>query len=89
MNETPWKLIGFEKFTSEAGDPCVRLYVVRPLVLSREGNTGEGFEVQRLFYKEKYVKYSPRCNDLIIATEGRYPGSIGQIFVVGYDGPKD
>lgn len=88
MNETPWKVIGFEKFVSEAGDDCTRLYCVRPLVLSREENTGEGFEVQRLFYKDKYVKYSPVLNQLIIATEGRYPGSIGQIFVVGFDGPK-
>lgn len=86
MNETPWKVIGFECFVSEAGDECVRLYVVRPLSL-REGNTGEGFETQRLFYKPKYVKYSPQVNHLIIATEGRYPGSVGQIFVVGSDTP--
>ena len=42
MNETPWKVIGYEKFTSEAGDACTRLYVVRPLVLSREENIQTG-----------------------------------------------
>ena len=85
MNETPWKLFGYEKFISESGDACVRLYVARPLVLSHEGNTGEGIETQRLFYKEKYVKYNPVLNHLIVATPGRFPGSISQIFVVGQD----
>lgn len=85
--ETPWKVVGFEKFVSENGENCVRLYVARPLVL-REGNTGEGLETQRLFYKPKYVKYDPVCGHMIIATEGRYPGSIGQIFVVGNDNQR-
>lgn len=85
--ETPWKVIGFEKWTSERGDVCVRLYVVRPLVLA-DGSAGEGFETQRLFYKPQYVKYDPQINHLIIATEGRYAGSVGQIFVVGADGPR-
>ena len=89
MNETPWRVIGFEKFTSEAGDECVRLFCVRPLVLGREENTGEGFETDRKFFKPKYVKYSPVIGDHIIATEGRYPGSIGQIFVVGHDKAKE
>ena len=87
MNETPWKVFGYEKFVSENGEDCVRLYVARPLSL-REGNTGEGFETHRLFYKPKYVTYEPQVNDLIVAMEGRYPGSIGKIFVVGHDGPK-
>lgn len=82
--ETPWKVIGFENWTSEKGEPCVRLYVARPLHLA-EGAEGKGFETQRLFYKPQYVKYEPQINHLIIATEGRYPGSIGQIFVVGSD----
>lgn len=84
MNETPWKVVGYESFVSEAGDECVRLYLIRPLAL-REGNTGEGLEAQRMFYKPKYVKYQPQLNHLIIATPGRYPGSVGQIFVVGMD----
>ena len=88
MNETPWRVIGFEKFVSEAGDECVRLFCVRPLVLGREGNIGEGFETDRKFYKPKYVNYGPNRGDHIIATEGRYPGSIGQIFVVGHDAPQ-
>lgn len=87
MNETPWKVIGFEKFTSAKDEACVRLYVVRPLSLP-EGNTGEGFETHRLFYKPEYVKYDPKINDLIIAIAGRYPGSVGQIFVVGTDNPR-
>lgn len=82
--ETPWKVVGFEKFESEQGEECVRLYVARPLFVP-EGNTGEGLETQRLFYKPKYVKYEPVIGHMIIATAGRYPGSIGQIFVVGTD----
>lgn len=82
--ETPWKVVGFEKFTSEKGEPCVRLYVARKLI-PIEGNTGEGLETQRLFYKPQYVNYEPQLGNMIIATAGRYPGSIGQIFVVGMD----
>lgn len=82
--ETPWKVIGFEKWKSEKGEDCVRLYCVRPLVLP-DGSVGEGFEVQRHFYKPQYVKYEPVINHLIIVTEGRYSGSVGQIFVVGTD----
>ena len=88
MNETPWKVFGFEKFLSEKGENCVRLYVARPLSL-RDGNTGEGFETHRLFYKPEYVRYEPKCNDLIVAAPGRYPGSIGAIYVVGHDCPRD
>ena len=86
MNETPWKVVGFEKFVSESGDDCVRLYCARPLSL-REGNTGEGLQVHTHFYKPKYARfnYEPCCCDMIIVTEGRYPGSVGQIFVVGRD----
>ena len=82
--ETPWKVVGFEKWLSEKGEDCVRLYVVRPLNVP-DGSTGEGFETQRLFYKPQYVNYDPVINHLIIATEGRYPGSVGQIFVIGTD----
>ena len=56
--ETPWKVVGFEKFVSEKGDACIRLYVARPLVVP-EGNTGEGLETHRLFYKPEYVDYNP------------------------------
>lgn len=82
--ETPWKVIGFEAWNSEKGEACIRLYVVRPLNLA-EGSSGEGFETQRLFYKPQYVNYTPVIGHLIIATAGRYAGSIGQIFVVGTD----
>ena len=81
---TPWKVFGYEKFVSENGENCVRLYVARPLSVP-EGNTGEGTETQRLFYKEKYVKYQPKVGHLIIATPGRYAGTIGEIYVVGDD----
>ena len=82
--ETPWKVVGFEKFKSEKGEDCTRLYVARPLVLP-EGNVGEGLETQRLFFKPQYINYEPVIGHMIIATAGRYPGSIGQIFVVGTD----
>lgn len=84
--ETPWKVIGFERWTSERGDECVRLYVVRPLVLA-DGSTGEGFETQRLFYKPMYVDYKPVVNHLIIPMEG-YNGRISKIIVVGTDAPR-
>lgn len=80
--ETPWKVVGFEKWVSEKGENCIRLYVARPLNLP-EGSTGEGLETQRLFYKPQYVNYEPVIGHMIIATEGRY--GIGQIFVVGMD----
>lgn len=79
---TPWKVIGFEKFLNDNGEECVRLYVVRPLALI-EGHTGEGFEVNRLFYKPKYVQYEPVINQLIVDVPGRY--GIGQIIVMGTD----
>lgn len=82
--ETPWKIVGFEKFKSEKGEDCTRLYVARPLVLP-EGNVGDGLETQRLFFKPQYINYEPVIGHMIIATAGRYPGSIGQIFVVGTD----
>ena len=79
---TPWKVIGFEKFQNDNGEECVRLYVVRPLVLA-DGHTGEGFEVNRLYYKPKYVQYEPVLNHLIVDVPGRY--GIGQIIVMGTD----
>lgn len=82
MNETPWKVVGFEKFVSEKGTECVRLYVARPLSLP-EDHSGDGLEVNRLFYKPEYVRYEPKCGHMIIATEGRY--GINQIYVVGDD----
>ena len=82
--ETPWKVVGFEKFKSEKGEDCTRLYVARPLILP-DDNEGDGLETQRLFFKPQYVKYEPVIGHMIIATAGRYPGSIGQIFVVGTD----
>lgn len=88
MYETPWKVIGFEEFVSDAGDECVRLHCIRPGVPGREGNIFEGTEVKSHFYKKKYVSHKPVLFQLIIAVEGRYPGSIGQIIVVGYDGPQ-
>lgn len=82
MYETPWKVVGFEKFVSEKGAECVRLYVARPLVLA-EGSTGDGLEVNRIFYKPEYVKYEPTIGHMIIIQEGRY--GVSQIFVVGKD----
>ena len=80
--ETPWKVVGFEKFVSEKGEECVRLYVARPLILP-EGSSGDGLETNRLFYKPQYVKYEPEIGHMIIAVDGRY--GISQIFVVGTD----
>lgn len=80
--ETPWKVVGFEKWVNEKGEGCVRLYVARPLVLE-EGHSGDGLETNRLFYKPQYVKYEPVIGHMIIAVDGRY--GIGQIFVVGMD----
>lgn len=80
--ETPWKVIGFEKFKSEKGEDCVRLYVVRPLNLV-DGHAGEGFETNRLFYKPQYVKYEPQVNHMIIAIDGRY--GLSQIIVIGQE----
>ena len=78
--ETPWKVVGFEKWVSEKGEECVRLYVVRRLNLP-EGSTGQGTETQRLFYKPQYVKYDPVVGHIIIPVEGRY--GISQIVVIG------
>lgn len=80
--ETPWKVVGFEKFTSEKGESCIRLYVARPL-LPKEGNIGDGLETNRLFYKPEYVKYDPQIGHMIITVDGRY--GIAQIYVVGKD----
>ena len=82
MYETPWKVVGYEKFVSEKGAECVRLYVARPLSVP-EGNTGDGLEVNRVFYKPEYVKYDPVIGHMIICQEGRY--GVSQIIVVGTD----
>lgn len=87
MYETPWKVVGFEKFVTETGDDCVRLYLARPLSVP-EGNTGEGLEVQRKFWKLRYAKfkYEPRCCDMVIVIDNpRYPGSVDNVIVVGRD----
>lgn len=78
--ETPWKVTGYEKWTNEKGEECVRLYVARSLVLE-EGHSGEGLETNRLFYKPQYVNYDPVVGHRIIAIDGRY--GIAQIFVIG------
>ena len=83
--DTPWRVVGFEKFLSEKGAECVRLYVARPLILP-DGSTGEGLETNRLFYKPEYVQYTPVIGHMIIAQEGRY--GISRIFVVGTDNGK-
>ena len=83
--DTPWKVVGFEMFTSEKGAACVRLYVARPLILP-DGSTGEGLETNRIFYKPEYVNYDPVIGHMIIAQEGRY--GISRIFVVGTDNGK-
>lgn len=83
MYETPWKVVGFEKFVSEKGAQCVRLYVARPLSVP-EGNSGDGLEVNRVFYKPEYVKYEPEIGHMIIVQDGRY--GVSNIFVVGKDG---
>ena len=83
--DTPWKVVGFERFLSEKGAECVRLYVARPLILP-DGSTGEGLETNRLFYKPEYVQYTPVIGHMIIAQEGRY--GISRIFVVGTDNGK-
>lgn len=83
--DTPWKVVGFEKFVSEKGENCVRLYVARPLVC-KEGNSGDGLETNRIFYKPQYVNYEPVIGHMIIAVDGRY--GVSQIFVVGTDNGK-
>ena len=82
MNETPWKVVGFEKFKNERDEECVRLYVER-LLNCEEGHTGDGLEVSRYFFKTEYVKYEPKINHIVIITAGRYAGTIGQVFVLG------
>ena len=95
--DTPWKVVGFEKFLSEKGAECVRLYVARPLILPDDSTgeglesnrlfyTGEGLETNRLFYKPEYVQYTPVIGHMIIAQDGRY--GISRIFVVGTDNGK-
>ena len=84
--ETPWKVIGFEKFTSEKGEECVRLYVARTLAVA-EGHAGEGLETNRLFFKPQYVKYTPVVGHRIIALDGRY--GLSQIYVLGDEAPAN
>lgn len=83
--DTPWKVVGFEKFLNDRDEECVRLYVARPLVLE-DGHVGDGLEVNRFFYKPQYVKYEPQCGHMIITVDGRY--GIAQIYVVGTDSGK-
>ena len=80
--ETPWKVIGFEKWVSEKGEDCVRLYVVRPWN-APAGSAGEGFETNRIFFKPQYVTYEPVINHLIIPIDGRY--GVEKIVVLGTD----
>ena len=79
--ETPWKVIGFEKWESERGNECVRLYLARRVNLP-EGTVGEGHETQRLFYKPYYVNYNPVVGHMIIPVTG-YGDRITNIIVVG------
>lgn len=79
---TPWKVLGFEKWENENGEECVRLYVFRPLALE-EGHTGDGVETDRIFFKPKYVKYDPVINHMIIPIKGRF--GVQEIMVVGID----
>lgn len=73
----PWKVVGWEKWDNEKGEPRVRLYVERQF----EPETGAGVETQRLYFNPAYVSYEPVIGHLIIAQEGRY--GIQQIVVVG------
>lgn len=77
-----WTIEGFETWTTETGDECVRLYVSRPAIKLEEGHTGTGKETNRLFYKKKYVPHPPVIGDQIIAIEGRY--GVSQIYVTGH-----
>ena len=79
---TPWKVVGFEKFVNDNGEDCVRLYTARPLH-PEENHSGDGLEVSRPFYKTKYVKYEPKIGHMIIIVDGRY--GIADIYVVGED----
>lgn len=83
--DTPWKVVGYEKFVSEKGAECVRLYVARPLILP-DGSTGTGLETNRIFYKPEYVQYNPEIGHMIITQDGRY--GVSRIFVVGMDNGK-
>lgn len=73
----PWKVVGFEKWTNDSGEDCVRLYVARDF----NPENGAGLETQRLYYKTKYVQYEPVIGHMIIAQDGRY--GVQNIVVVG------
>ena len=86
MFETPWRVVGFEKWQNERDEVCVRLYVVRALSLA-EGHTGSGAETKSFYFKPLYVKYEPVIGHHIIPVDGRY--GLMQVMVVGQDKIKE
>ena len=82
MFETPWRVVGFEKWQSERNEECVRIYVERALPLE-EGHTGSGKETKSFYYKPLYVKYEPVIGHIVIPVDGRY--GLMQIMVVGQE----
>lgn len=80
--QKPWKVVGFLKWLNENGEECVRLFVERALDVSPD-QEGAGLDVNRLYYKSKYVPYPPKIGDIIIAIDGKY--GVNQIFVIGHE----
>ena len=73
---SPWKVVGFEFTESESGEEGIRLFVERPAA----GESMQGMETERHYYKPKYVKYDPHIGDLVVVVKGRY--GIQEIIVI-------
>ena len=80
--ETPWKIVGFMKWLNENGDECVRLFLQRVFNPSPD-QEGAGFEVERKYYRSKYVPYPPVIGDIIVAIDGKY--GVDRIIVIGHE----
>ena len=66
--ETPWEVIGFERVTSQSGNPGVRLYCQRPVA-----GEGTGMEAGRFYYNPEKVPYDPQLqHKLILIMDGNF-----------------
>ncbi len=82
-NETPWTVIGYEQVeTQTTGDIGIRLCVTRAYPA---GISAEGTETNRIWYKPRYVNYTPQIGDVIIPILNRQ-GYTERIVVVGQAG---
>lgn len=74
--ETPWEVIGFERVTSQSGNPGVRLYCQRPVA-----GDGTGMEAGRFYYNPEKVPYDPQLQQkLILIMDGNF---VQRIILVG------